>query len=80
MSARELQGKFKDSSETTRRLTRSSVRSSMGDDRLEAALEEAQRKFTTQAKELERVTEDYRLTQQRLMNTKVEIENHKLRS
>ena len=89
MSARELRalgrkGKSKDDSETTRRLTCSSARSGMGNEsrvaELEAALEEAERKFIAQTNELEKVTEDYQLIQQRLKDTETEIENHKLRT
>ena len=47
---------------------------------LEAALEEAQRKFLAQTKELERVTEDYQLAEQCLKDTETEIENHQLRA
>ena len=88
MSARELRAlgiheKSKDSSKTTRRLRRLSARSGMAEERvaeLEAALGEAQRKFKERTKELERVTKDYWLVQQRLKDTEAEIENHKLRA
>ena len=86
MSARELralgiEGKSKDDSGTTRRLTRSSARSGMGDEsrieELEAALEEAERKFVAWMNDLEKVTDDY---QQRLKDMETEIENYKLRA
>lgn len=91
MSARELRalgihGKSKDIFKTSKRLTRSSARSSMGENseeriaELEAALEEAQSKFEERTKELERITEEYQLIQQHLKDAEAEMETNKLRA